>query len=484
MAGQGDTERSEITIYFRVLFKKMSDHILKKVKDTISQYRMISPGDLIVVAVSGGPDSICLLDVLNRIGKEMGLELIVAHFNHGLRPEEDEIETQFVKDFAEHLNLPFVVKKADSELKKEGSSLEELARKARYNFLESVRALRKADRIAVGHTMNDQAETVIMRLLRGSGPSGLAGIPPIRDGVIIRPLLNIKGEEVEEYIKEQNLTYMIDSSNLKLTYLRNRIRLEILPILTQLQPNLIEQLALTADILRGENEYLDSLAEAWIQNAVDPGEQGLLSIPLDLIQTLPSALKGRVLRALIKKIRKNLFRIEYDHVLAVSDLINSQKPQGRLDLPDGLVVTKVYDSLEMSMNESEPQNYQYTLEGPGCYHIDEIDRTLTLTIIKNSGLIYKNSDESISFLDADKIHFPILVRNFRPGDRFIPLGMDGHKKVKDFFIDLKVPDKKRYSVPVLIYGKTPIWLCGYRIDDRFKVTPSTKRTLRAVIDLI
>ena len=462
----------------------MSDYILKKVKDTISQYRMISQGDLIVVAVSGGPDSICLLDVLNKIGKEMGLELIVAHFNHGFRPEEDKIETQFVKEFAEHLNLPFVVKKIDSELKKEGSSLEELARKARYNFLESVRALRKADRIAVGHTMNDQAETVIMRLLRGSGPSGLAGIPPIRDGVIIRPLLNIKGEEVEEYLKDQNLTYRIDSSNLELTYLRNRIRLEILPILTQLQPNLIEQLALTADILRGENEYLDSLAEAWIQNAVSTDEQELIAIPLHLFQILPSVLKGRILRALIKKIKMNLLRIEYDHVQAVSTLINSHKPQGRLDLPDGLVVTKVYDRLEMSMNESEPQNYQYTLEGPGCYHIDEIDRTLTLTLIENRGLMYKNPDESISFLDADKIHFPVLVRNFRPGDQFIPLGMTGHKKVKDFFIDLKVPDKERYSVPVLIYGKTPVWVCGYRIDDRFKVTLSTKRTLKAVIDLI
>ena len=462
----------------------MSDYILKKVKDTISQYRMISPGDLIVVAVSGGPDSICLLDVLNKIGKEMGLELIVAHFNHGLRPEEDEIETQFVKEFAEHLNLPFVAKKADSELKKEGSSLEELARKARYKFLESVRTMRKADKIAVGHTMNDQAETVIIRLLRGSGPSGLAGIPPVRDRVIIRPLLNIKGEEVEEYLNEQNLTYKIDSSNLKPTYLRNRIRLEILPLLVQLQPNLIEQLALTADILRQENEYFDSLAEAWIRNTIDSGEQGLVSIPLDLLQTLPSALKGRVLRALIKKIKKDLLRIEYDHVQAVSALINSHKPQGRLDLPDGLVVTKVYDRLEISMNEVKPRNYQYILEGPGSYHIDEIDRTLTLTIIENRGLMYKNSDESISFLDADKIHFPILIRNFRPGDRFIPLGMGGHKKIKDFYIDLKVPDKKRYSVPVLIYGKTPVWLCGYRIDDRFKVTPSTKRALKAVIDLI
>jgi len=457
---------------------------LKKVKDTISQYRMISPGDLIVVAVSGGPDSICLLDILNKIGKEMGLKLIVAHFNHGLRPEEDDIETQFVKDLAGFLNLPFVAKKADSELKKEGSSLEELARKARYNFLESVREMRKADKIAIGHTMNDQAETVIMRLLRGSGPSGLAGIPPVRDGVIVRPLLYVKREEVEEYLKGQNLSSRFDSSNLKLTYLRNRIRLEILPILTQLQPNLVEQLALTADILRGENEYLDTLAEAWIQNAIESGDQGLISIPLDLFQNLHTALKRRVLRALIKKLRKNLLRIEYDHVLAVSNLINSHKPQGRLDLPDGLIVVKVYDRLEMSLSEMKPENYQYILEGPGSYYISEIDRTLTLTIIEKSGPVDKNHDESISYLDADKVGFPILVRNFRPGDRFIPLGMRGHKKVKDYFIDLKVPDKLRASVPILISGGTPVWVCCYRIDDRFKVTPSTKRVLKSAFDFI
>jgi tRNA(Ile)-lysidine synthase len=445
---------------------------------------MISPGEPIVVAVSGGPDSVCLLHVLNKIGNELGHELIVAHFNHGLRPAEDDRETGLVKELAGSLNLPFVEEKADSELSENGSSLEERAREARYKFLESVRAQRNAGRIAIGHTMNDQAETIIMRLLRGSGPSGLAGIPPVRGGTIIRPLFSVKREEVIEYLGTHHLSSCLDSSNLKPTHLRNRIRLEIMPLLTQLQPNLIEQLAVAADILRDENEYLDTLAEKWIRDYTRPGDPGTVSVPVDLFQNLHPALKNNVLRSLIKRVRNNLLRIEYDHILAVSNLVNSGKPQGRLDLPNGLVAVKAYDRLDIGTNQRKTEYYEYPLEGPGRYYIKEIDRTLTLTIIQKGVLVKDNPKETAAYLDADTVNFPMVIRSFRPGDRFIPLGMRGHKKIKDFFIDLKVPHKERASTPILICDHTPVWVCGYRINDRFKVTSSTKRILMAVIDLI
>lgn len=215
---------------------------IKKVKNTISRYGMIRFGDRVVVAVSGGVDSVCLLDVLDKLRDELGVELFVAHFDHGLRPDDDEAETRFVKSLAASLDLPFETKKAFPSMLTGAGPLEERARNARYRFLEEVKEKFSAQKIAVGHNLNDQAETVFMRLLRGSGTSGLAGIPPVRDGHIIRPLIEISREEILTYIEQRGIKYLTDPSNFKTRFLRNRIRLELLPNLKQIQPRIIELL--------------------------------------------------------------------------------------------------------------------------------------------------------------------------------------------------------------------------------------------------
>ena len=185
--------------------------ILTKVRETISRYNMLMRGDLVVVAVSGGPDSVCLLKILHELGDELEVRLVAAHFDHGLRPGEDEEETRFVRDLAASLDLPFETEKAPPLLEDGSASLEERAREARYRFLERVRKGVHARKIALGHTLNDQAETVLMRLLRGSGPSGLAGIPPKREGTIVRPLIQVRREEIEAFLKGRGLSYLIDS---------------------------------------------------------------------------------------------------------------------------------------------------------------------------------------------------------------------------------------------------------------------------------
>ncbi len=193
---------------------------LRKVKATVSRYEMIQPGDLVVVGVSGGPDSVCLLHILQRLKKELEMALLVAHFDHGLRPGEDDSETRFVASLAASMGLPFETEKARSLLRRTAGSLEEAARNARYRYLEKLRKKHDARKIALAHQLNDQAETILMRLLRGSGPSGLGGIPPSRDRVIIRPLIEISRKEIETYIKGQSLSYVTDSSNLQPLFLR------------------------------------------------------------------------------------------------------------------------------------------------------------------------------------------------------------------------------------------------------------------------
>jgi tRNA(Ile)-lysidine synthase len=199
---------------------------IKKVKRTISRHQMLTPGDLCIVAVSGGADSVCLLDILYGLKEDLGIKLVVAHFNHGLREGEDEEETQFVQDLAFFMDLPFETEKASFLVDEAPGSVEEKARDARYAFMENVRKSLSGQKIALGHHLNDQAETILMRFLRGSGPSGLAGIPPFREKTIVRPLIEIKQDEIESYLKARDLTWIIDSSNLQTDYLRNKIRLD------------------------------------------------------------------------------------------------------------------------------------------------------------------------------------------------------------------------------------------------------------------
>lgn len=442
---------------------------------------MIDRGDKVIVAVSGGPDSIFLLDGLNRLSHEMGISLVVAHYDHGLRGDEDKFETKLVKDAARLMVIPFETEKASKHLKS-SSSLEEKSREARYAFLERIRIKHKAQKIAVGHNLNDQAETVLMRLLRGSGPSGLAGIPPVRDNVIIRPLIEITREEIKNYLKDRGIHFAIDSSNINIRHLRNRIRLELIPIMLEYQPKLLERLARFSDILRDEDTFLDSIASEWIENVSEKADNGNISVPVSSVKNLPGPLKNRVIRKLLKQVDGNIYSLEYDHVISVIELLDNEHPQCSVDLPNGIMVRKAYQSLQFALKpQTEAIKYNYSLEGPGTYQLAATGQTLTIEETERAPEIPEAGDSFTAYLDADKLQHPLIARNFKPGDRFVPLGMKGHKKVKNFFIDLKVPSEKRVLTPILTSGDKIVWICGYRIDNRFKVTERTKRILKVSI---
>jgi tRNA(Ile)-lysidine synthase len=455
---------------------------IKKVGRTIARHRMLNPGDLCIVAVSGGADSVCLLDILNELKAALGIKLVVAHFDHGLREGEDDAETRFVQDLASSMNLPFESEKAFSLMDGAPGSVEEKAREERYFFLESLREGLSAQKIAIGHHLNDQAETVLMRLLRGSGSSGLAGIPPFRDKTIIRPLIDTKKEEIESYLKARGLAYMDDSSNLQTDYLRNRIRLELLPSLLEYQPRLIEHLGRLADILRDENAYMEGRAEDWVMREADLRTTGEVSIPRLSFLGLPQPIRNRVTRQILRKLGKGLRRIGSLHIESVAELGKSENSHGSLNLPNGLVVTRSYDHMVFRIGEErQSREFHYLLDGTGTYVIEEIGKTIGLVEREPNGDLNMEGDESKAYLDSEKLQFPLILRNFRPGDRFVPLGMTGHKKIKDFFIDLKVPVEVRTSIPLLVSDDKPVWICGYRIDDRYKVTSKTKRILEVFL---
>ncbi len=461
--------------------------IVKKIEQTISRYNMLDDGNRVLVAVSGGPDSVVLLDVLDRLKEAFSLDLVVAHFDHSLRPDDDERETRFVASLAVSKNLPFVTQKALSPPGKSGMSLEEEARDRRYEFLNYAKKAHGAQKIALGHTLDDQAETVIMRLLRGSGPAGLSGIPPVRNHDIIRPLIEVTRQKIQDYIAHRDLRTITDPSNLEKHHLRNRIRLDLLPELKTYQPGIVEILGQTAGIMRDETRWMETEAEKWIKGHVEVFETGKHSVPLKAFGNLAAALQNQIIRQIIKRVQGGLRRISLRHIEAIKGLVQG-RPQASLDLPNSVFVEKTYETLIFGKNREKQdpkgiKGFQYVLDGPGVFKLDAIACTITIEEIKGKALLPDHKASPwIAHLDADRIGFPLMIRSFVPGDRFVPLGMTGHKKVKDFFVDRKIPSRVRRRLPLLCQGKNPIWICGLRLDDRFKVGPKTKNIVRVSLD--
>lgn len=450
--------------------------IIRRVRDTISRCRLLECGDRVVVAVSGGPDSLCLLDILFALREELRTELIVAHFDHGLRPDEDQEETRFVKSLTESLSLPFETKKGD--LGTGVGSLEERARGERYRFLEEVRKHYSAQRIALGHQRNDQAETVLMRLLRGSGTAGLSGIPPIRDSkIIIRPLLDLSRSEIESYLRKRGISHKTDSSNLDTRFLRNRIRLDLMPYLEAYQPRVVDTLARTADMLRTDSDYLEAVSREWLEERILTERD--VKVDVKALSSLHEAVRKRVIRLCLCRVGGDLHGVTLHHVNAVDRLASGPRPQGEICLPKGLVVRRIYDRLLFEQPAPEEiSDYLHVLDGPGRFVFDSPACVLLMEERSGGLAAVKNASPWTAYFDSEQISYPLVLRNFRPGDRFIPLGMDGHKKVKDFFVDLKIPLRLRKSLPLLARGEDILWVCGLRIDDRVKVSRHSEKIVR------
>ncbi len=450
------------------------------VRKTVQKYDMVQPGDRVVVAVSGGADSVALLHALWAIRLDFHLSLVAAHLNHGLRPE-GEREALWVGRMTGKLGIPFHPGKVDvrSFQKQKALTLQEAGRELRYSFLQEVASKCRAGKIAWGHTADDQAESLIIRLLRGSGTRGLSGIPPVRDGIHIRPLIETWRKEIEDYLGSQNIAYLTDPSNQSLLYLRNRVRHELLPLLQQYNPRIRQILIQMADLFRAEEEFWKKHVDEKFPAVVRSRRRDFLSLDVPCLVAQPLPVRFRCLRSAVQLVQGHLRRVSLSHIWAIQGLLEGTEPNKTLSLPQGLTVTRAYNVLSLTLSREEATSFEYSVPGPGYVEIPEIGRGMRFEVQSRKRKVLFEESPNVAMLDFDALDFPLTLRTFRPGDRIQPLGMEGEKKVKDLFMDCKIPTLHRKQVPLLFRGDRLLWVTGIRIDHRARLKPETQRILRA-----
>jgi tRNA(Ile)-lysidine synthase len=460
----------------------------RKFKQTIDKHRMLSPGQRILAAVSGGPDSVAMLYLLYDLREELELTIQIAHLQHGIRGEEAIEDARFVARLAERLGLICHLKEIDLPQLKVASgktSLEEIGRLERYGFFAETALRHGLDAVATAHTADDQAETIVMRLFRGAGRTGLRGIAPVRQVtaggdrrcasvMLIRPLLDAHRREVMEFLEQRKLTYRNDSSNKDLFFLRNWIRLKLMPQVSEkFGDSLAARLCAQAQVLREEEDYLADLTRQQLAN-VSNGTK----LNRKLFLNVNKALQRRVIRLWIEQRRGHLRALGFDHVEAALSLIAAGRPQGRLAFPGGWQLAREYESItfERDRVKVKPRCYSYEFKPGISLAVVEAGIMIDSELIAAApGKLPVNCMEAV--FDAGLLKGNLVVRNFRNGDRFRPLGMEGHKKVKDLFIANQLPLHTRTALPLLVLDDEILWIPGYGRSESARVGPATKISL-------
>jgi tRNA(Ile)-lysidine synthase len=453
--------------------------ILKEVKRLLRNQRVDLKGKTILVAVSGGPDSMFLMHLLSRLSPEEGLQLIVAHLEHGMRPKEDPIETEFVHNQAQKLGLKSITRRLDQSIWTQRGSKEELMRIQRLRILKSIASEYGCDYIALGHQMDDQVETFLMRLLRGAGSTGLGGMR-VRSGQILRPLLWVAKDEILKCLEENNIPYVSDPTNMDKGILRNRIRLELVPFLKQYQPKILKRISCLAELMANESDYLGMIARQWLEKHSTRNANSVQFNVADFLKE-PEIIKTYILKEAYKNLNGSTRGLSYLHIMNALNMINSEKVISEISLPYKTKINKEYGKIFLRKGiDYGIHGYCLEISGPGLYEIPEFGAVISVEILPSppQGL---DCGTNTAHFDFQKVHFPLKVRPPVLGDWFVPLGMGGKKKLQDLFVDLKIPRASRKKWPLILSGDEIIRVAGVRIDDRYKVTKGTGATLRLVL---
>jgi tRNA(Ile)-lysidine synthase len=478
--------------------------LVARVEQTVRRHRLFLPGDTLIVALSGGADSTALLDLLTRL-TDYNLHLIAAHLNHCLRGVESDTDQEFCRGLASRYAIPFEFRRIDVKrvASKSRLNLEDAGRRARIDFLDEIRSEYGAAAVVLAHHADDQAETVLMRLLRGSGMTGLSGMAYRNARGYVRPLLDINRSEIEQYLRRCSMEWREDASNSDTTYLRNRIRHQLLPLLEEYNPAIRSSLASTASILGDDEALLDELTERAYAKSCRIAE-GRIICSVGQLRLLNIALRRRVLRHVFKQLTGTLERVSLRHIDAICAMIDSERPNSQLALPQGVTAVREYDSLlwmqagevllrlpstPFDSAQGKPlrasrsatvlrlrsatvleTDFELLITEPGCYQLPcGSDVTVEL-----KGTVSFPTDSGTACFDLAKSPFPWLVRTFRPGDRITPFGMSGRKKVKDIFIDRKIPLSERKNIPLLFCCDDLIWIAGVCVSELCRIdTPSS-----------
>lgn len=446
----------------------------KQVINTINKYKMINPGDKVIVMISGGPDSVSMAHFLRERRNELSIDLSLLHINHQLRGKQSYDDQRFVEELAAKWNAELNVVTVDTSeyCSINNLSLEDGARRIRYEQA-SLRSNELGGAvIATAHTADDNAETFIMRALRGSGLTGLTGIPPVR-GNIIRPFIETFRHNIIKYCSDHQLDYVIDATNLEPAFFRNKVRLQVSPKFDELFPAWKENLLKTTDILRQDLEYMNNVSQSELQNAVSEQHRDLISLEIKKMNDIHPAVRRMVLRKAIEAIAGDLKQIEFKHAELIIDKL-SEKGNFSLDLPGDLIAVREYDKLLIKRAERSGQVNETPLAIGSQSHLPEAGISFRMQLIKNNELQY---NKNIAYLDQKKIEGQISVRQAKAGDRFNPLGVKGSKKLSDYFTDKKIPRRLREKALVVADSSKILWIVGFEISDLAKVDPDTDRIL-------
>jgi tRNA(Ile)-lysidine synthase len=444
---------------------------------TIREQQLFRPGDTLIIGLSGGADSTALLDLLRRL-PGTPLRLIAAHLNHCLRGAESDADEEFCRRLAAQYQIPFVSRRVDVKAiaDKGALNLEDAGRRARIALFDELLTTWQATAVVLAHHADDQAETVLMRLLRGSGMSGLAGMPYRNGRGYVRPLLDISRAEIEAHLIDRGLVWREDGSNLDRSFLRNRIRHELLPLLERYNPSIRAGLTTTATLLSAENELLDELTIQAAGQICHETAHGP-SCCIHLLTEQPQALQRRIIRLILSRLRGNLEQFTFLHVDAVCRMVVSSRPNARINLPQGIIAVKEYDALVFRTGgEMTHQQAELPIPGPGVYQLPG-GALLTVEVSQLPAHLDKTGSSTVYF-DLDNVPFPWHVRTFLPGDRIQQNGMTGRKKVKAIFIDGKIPLAQRSRLPLLFCGDELIWLCGLRRSHRGRLDDGSSRIIK------
>ncbi len=437
---------------------------------------MIRPEDRVIIGLSGGPDSVCLTHILHKLKERLNIELIPVYINHGLRPEEVPGEIDFCRKFVKELGYDLIVREIDvaGYVKLSGENKQEVARRLRYQALNEVLLEKKAQTIAVGHNADDQAETIIMRLIRGTGPQGLQGIPPVR-GNIIRPLIEIERKEIEDYLFRNGLHYVVDSSNLQAEYLRNWVRLKVIPILKEKNPSIIITLGRLAEIFSEEERIYEIEVTKALMRSISRKTDSMIELFLKPLEAIDKRILRRLLRRAVDEVF-GLRGLSFMHIEEMIEIIKKESTGDRVYIKGNIRAIKGY-SLFTITSEPPLRLKEYVLSIPGTIDIKEKGYKLIAVCMESRPDDLGDGRRKI-VIDRDKIGSDnLLVRSWKSGDYFYPFGFGKRKKLQDFFTDLKIPRDERYAIPVVEEGGNIVWVAGLRMDDRYKVQGDTKRFL-------
>ena len=467
----------------------------EKIRNTIRRHDMLPERGGIVLGVSGGPDSLALLHLMDRLCRRdvaNGLRLHVGHLHHGLRGAEADADARFVEKQCAGLDVPCAVKRADipALARERGIGEEEAGRDARYAFLTRLAQSVGAQRIALGHHADDQAETVLMRLKRGAGPRGMGGIPYTRPVTaiaglhIIRPLLDCTRAEIEDYLRAKKLCGRLDATNLTKRYLRNRIRIETLPILeAEWGDSLRKNLCRFAGLSRRLHSSGQELCEGFLKEGPDVrAQEGEVDVDATWFRTIPSVLHPEVFGRLLRKTSGLFTRmLTSDHYAKVSALI--EEGEGAVSLPGGIEAILSQGRLHVRRSADEFRyDFRTMVNVPGSTAIPPLNATLDAEVIPaEPDMIERkraNHDPNEALFDMDRVAMPLAVRFWRPGDAMRPLGAPGSRKLQDIFTNEKIPRPQRRRIPLVTMNDRPIWIVGHRIAESVKLAAETRKVLK------